>query len=178
MVATGRGWPKGIGMRIGYVSIPGRGATDACVAAAVTLLRARGIVLSGAVQVAAPGADQHPCEMDLAVLPDGPVYRISQELGAAARGCRLDGDVLETAAVEAMARMDETQVLVVNKYGKLEAEGRGFVPLMIRALDQGLPVLVGVNQMNLAGFLDFAAGQATALPADPQAIAAWVTAQD
>ncbi len=163
-------------MRLGYVSIKGRGATDACVAAAVALLRARGVALSGAVQVAAPGADQHPCEMDLAVLPDGPVFRISQDLGQASRGCRLDGDVLETAAVEAMARMDGTRALIVNKYGKLEAEGRGFVPLMIRALDRGMPVLVGVNQMNLDGFLDFAAGQATALPPDPQVIAAWVIA--
>lgn len=163
-------------MRIGYVSIKGRGATDACVAGAVALLQANGVTLSGAVQVTAAGADQHPCEMDLAVLPDGPIYRISQDLGPQSVGCRLDGGVLETAAVEAMARMAGTQALIVNKFGKLEAEGRGFVPLMIRALDQGLPVLVGVNQMNLPGFLDFAAGQATALPADPQAIAAWVMA--
>jgi hypothetical protein len=161
-------------MRLGYVSIAGRGATDACVAGAVARLRAKGVTLSGAVQVAAPGLDQHPCEMDLAVLPDGPVYRISQDLGQAARGCRLDSDVLETAAVQAMARMAGTAALIVNKYGKLEAEGRGFIPLMLRALDQGMPVLVGVNQMNLQGFLDFAAGQATALPPDPQAIAAWV----
>ena len=161
-------------MRLGYVSIAGRGATDACVAEAVAVLRARGVILAGAVQTEAAQLDAHPCDMDLQVLPDGPVFRISQTLGNSARGCRLDGGVLETAAIEAAIRFQGAQALIVNKYGKLEAEGRGFLPLMIQALDQGIPVLVGVNQMNLQGFLDFAQGEAQALPADPQAVAAWV----
>jgi hypothetical protein len=161
-------------MRLGYVSIVGRGATDACVAQAVAALRARGVILAGAVQTEAAHPDAHPCDMDLQVLPDGPVFRISQTLGGSARGCRLDGGVLETAAIEAAIRFQGAQALIVNKYGKLEAEGRGFLPLMIQSLDQGIPVLVGVNQMNLQGFLDFAQGEAQALPTDPQAVAAWV----
>ena len=160
-------------MNLGYVSLTGRGATDACLAAACDALQRRGLRLAGTVQTNLERTQSHPCDMDLQVLPDGPVHRISQELGRAARGCRLDGDVLETAVVQAQQRLPGAQVLIVNKFGKLESSGRGFVPLMAEALELGLPVLVGVNGLNLQAFLDFAGGAAVALPDDPARIADW-----
>lgn len=161
-------------MRIGYISLSGRGATDACLAEAVREMRRRGLRLAGTVQTNLARAKTHPCDMDLQVLPDGPVMRISQDLGAHARGCRLNGHVLEEAVVGAGQRLEGAEVLVVNKFGKLEGEGRGFVPLITRALDQGIAVLVGVNGLNLPGFMAFADGLAKELPATPEAIADWV----
>ncbi|MFC7704220.1 DUF2478 domain-containing protein [Plastorhodobacter daqingensis] len=158
---------------IGYVSLPGRGATDDCLAAAVAALARRKVALAGTVQTNPERADRDKCDMDLRVLPDGPVLRISQDLGRHARGCRLDGGVLEQAVAEVAARIDGAALLVVNKFGKQEAEGRGFVPLIAEAVLRGMPVLVGVNAMNLPAFLAFAEGLATALPADPSAIADW-----
>ena len=160
-------------MTLGYASLPGRGATDACLAVACALMQLQGLRLAGTVQTNLERAKTHPCDMDLRVLPDGPVHRISQALGREARGCRLDGGILETAVVEAQGRLAESQVLIVNKFGKLEAQGRGFVPLMAEALGLGLPVLVGVNGLNLQAFLEFSGGMAEALPADPRQIADW-----
>jgi hypothetical protein len=160
-------------MRIGYVSLPGKGATDACLAAAVARLVARGVPLAGTVQTNPERPGRDLCDMDVRVLPDGPVLRISQDLGAGARGCRLNGDALETAVTEVSVRLDGAALLVVNKFGKQEATGRGLVPVIAEAVGRGLPVLVGVNGLNLPAFLDFAAGLAEALPADPAAIADW-----
>ena len=160
-------------MQLAYVSLPGRGATDALLAEAVARIRARGLVLAGTVQTNRSCEGRDKCDMDVHVLPDGPVLRISQDLGKHARGCRLDSAALETAVAEAAARLAGADMLVVNKFGKQEAEGRGFVPVIATALDRGLPVLVGVNALNLPAFEAFAGGLAHPLPPDPTAIADW-----
>jgi len=69
-------------MRIGYLSLPGQGATDACLTRVVAILAGRGVPLAGTVQTNPGRAGRQVCDMDVRVLPDGPVYRISQDLGA------------------------------------------------------------------------------------------------
>lgn len=162
-------------MPIAYVTLPGRGATDALIAEAVARLRATGLRLSGTVQTDVPRADRSLCDMELTVLPDGPVFRINQDRGEAARGCRLDSGALEEAVVEVADRMAGADVLVVNKFGKLEAQGRGYVPLIAEALARDMTVLVGVNGLNLPDLLAFCDGMAVALPADPNTVATWVS---
>jgi len=161
-------------MPIAYVSLPGRGATDALIAAAVARLVPGGLRLAGTVQTDVPRPDRSLCDMELSVLPDGPVFRINQDRGEAARGCRLDGSALEEAVVVVAAALPGAEVLIVNKFGKLEAQGRGYVPLIADAMARDLPVLIGVNGLNLPELLAFCGGLATALPADPAAIADWV----
>jgi len=160
-------------MQLAYVSVSGRGATDRCLSAAVARLREAGIRIAGTVQVNPPRTGRDKCDMDLHVLPDGPVLRISQDLGIAARGCRLDTGSLEDAVAATLLRLDGAALVVVNKFGKQESEGRGFVPVIADALDRGLPVLVGVNAMNLDGFQSFAGGLARPLPAETEAIVGW-----
>lgn len=163
-------------MPIAYLSLPGRGATDALIADAVARLAPLGLRLAGTVQTDVPREGRTLCDMELAVLPDGPVFRINLDRGEAARGCRLDGGALEEAVVAVAANMAGAEVLIVNKFGKLEAQGHGYVPLIAEAMARDMPVLVGVNAMNLPDLLAFCDGLATALPADPAAIADWVAA--
>ena len=143
---------------IGYVSLPGRGATDAFLAKVVSLLQDRKVAFAGPVQTNLVRSKSHPCDMDLQIPPDGPVFRISQELGPGSRGCRLNSGVVEETVMAGSLRLDGASVLNVNKFGKLEAEGRGFVPQIVRAIERGRPVLVGVNGLNLLSFLSFRAG--------------------
>ncbi len=159
-----------------FVTATGRGAIDACLAEAVTRMEAAGIRLAGTVQTNIARADRAVCDMDIRVLPDGPVFRISQDLGVGARGCRLDPGALESAVTEVEARLDGAALLIVNKFGKQEAEGRGLVNVIADATARGIPVIVGVNRLNLPVFLSFADGLAAPLPTDPQAIADWVLA--
>lgn len=164
-------------MMLGYVIAPGRGATDRALMDATARLLAQGVRLAGVVQTNTDCPGTHHCDMDVQVLPDGAVIRISQALGAGSQGCRLDPGALETAVAAVGATLtDSVQVLMLNKFGKHEAEGRGFRDVIAEALARGIPVVVGVNRLNLAAFQEFAGEMAQQLPADPVAIANW--AQD
>lgn len=114
--------------------------------------------------------------MDLIILPDGPVVRISEDRGDLARGCMLDSGALEQTVVAVQQRLEGARMLVVNKFGKREAEGRGLVPVIAEALELGLPVLIGVNGLNLAAFLAFAGEEVSPLPADAVIVADWCKA--
>ena len=136
-------------------------------------MQAAGLRLSGTFALE---SNDPACDMQLQVLPDGPVIRINQNLGSGAKGCRLNAGALEQAVMEVSARTALAQVLIVNKFGKLEAEGRGFVPLITAAFDRGIPVLIGVNTLNLPGLRAFLGEMAQELSNDPQAILNWALA--
>lgn len=160
-------------MQLAYVSIPGRGANDLFLAGVAARLLDGGIRLAGTVQTNPRREGRIKCDMDLRVLPDGPVLRISEDRGNGARGCRLDAGVLEAAVSGVAAALPGADLLLVNKFGKQESEGRGFAPLIAEALSRGIPVLCGVNGLNLPAFQGFAEGFATALPGDEAAVLDW-----
>lgn len=164
------------GMRLACISVPGRGATDVFLAEVAARLMAQGLALSGTVQTNIARCDRAHCDMDLRVLPDGPVLRISQDLGAEATGCRLDGGVLEQAAFEVGQRMAGADLLIVNKFGKQEAAGRGLTAAIAEALADDLPVLVGVNSHNRPAFDRFSAGLAQELAPDVAVVVGWCLA--
>jgi hypothetical protein len=140
-------------MNLAYTMAPGRGDTDLVLFGLARTLAARGIRCRGVVQINSERPDAGPCDMDVKVLPIGPVLRISQDLGRAARGCRLDPAALETAVgLVSSGLSDGTDVLIVNKFGKHEAEGRGFRDVIAAALAMDIPVLVGINALNLPAF--------------------------
>ena len=65
-------------------------------------------------------------------------------------------------------------LLLINKFGKHEAGGRGFRNAIAMALAQDMPVLVGLNAMNEPAFQEFVGGSAQNLPADLPTLRAWV----
>ncbi|MEO0864723.1 MAG: DUF2478 domain-containing protein [Pseudomonadota bacterium] len=161
-------------MQIGYTVAPGRGDTDLLLAGLADALAARDVRTVGTVQINTECEGEGPCDMDVRVLPDGPVLRISQTLGAGARGCRLDPGALETAIGLCEARLDGAGILIVNKFGKQEALGRGFRGLIGDALAQGIPVLVGLNRLNQDAFHDFTGNAAVEIAPNETALLAWV----
>ena len=163
-------------MKLGYVSIQGRGETDRFLAEVAAALQEAGLRLAGTVQTNTERANRRKCDMDLIVLPDGPTIRISEDRGALARGCILDSEALEQTVVQVAQRLDGADLLIVNKFGKREGEGRGLIPVIGEALGRGIPVLVGVNGLNLPDFLAFADGLAEGLPADVVKVADWCLA--
>lgn len=163
-------------MRIAYVSLQGRGRTDQLIAEVADRLTASGLRLAGTVQSNHERPDRKKCDMDLRVLPDGPVVRISEDRGELARGCILDSGALEQTVHEVERRLDGADILIVNKFGKREAEGKGLAPVIAEALHRGLPVLVGVNGLNLAALLSFAEEDIQGLPTNAEAVADWCLA--
>ncbi len=160
-------------MTIAYVSLEGRGETDLFIANVAATLEISGLRLAGTVQTNIHRADRRKCDMDLRILPNGPVVRISEDRGSLARGCILDSGALEQTVVAVTRHLDGADCLIVNKFGKREGEGRGLVPVIAEALGRGIPVLVGVNALNLPDFIRFTGGMAEALRADLPSVIDW-----
>ncbi|WP_104071947.1 DUF2478 domain-containing protein [Albidovulum inexpectatum] len=161
-------------MRIAFTMAPGRGDTDLLLERLARTLIGRGARLAGVVQTNTECANQGLCDMDVRVLPDGPVIRISQSLGAGARGCRLNPEALEEAVGHVAAQMEAgADLLIVNKFGRHEAEGRGFRPLIAEALAREIPVLVGLNRLNAEAFHEFVDGMALELEPKLDALLCW-----
>lgn len=159
---------------LGYISAEGRGAGDRLLADLAQVLLARGVSVAGVVQINRETRPDRHCDMDLMVLGHDHQVRISQELGPLARGCRLDPHGLETAVGLVMADLGRTPALViVNKFGKSEAEGRGFRMVLAEAMLAGIPVLTAVSSGNLAAFLDFAGDLAEPLAPEPKLLLDW-----
>jgi hypothetical protein len=161
---------------LGYVIAEGRGAADRVLADVARHLHEEGWPLAGAVQVNSERGEMHPCDMDLHVLQADRIVRISQNLGSLAKGCRLDPSGLEQAVGMVEAALDAVpgpRLLIVNKFGKQEIDGRGFRPVIGRALASGVPVLTAVNSANLPGFRTFADELAEPLALDFDAILGW-----
>lgn len=164
-------------MTLACVTVAGRGASDRFLADIAEMLTARGLRLAGTVQTNPARPGRRECDMDLRVLPDGPVFRISEERGDLARGCRLDSGALELAVEQVMRRIEAADLLLVNKFGKRECEGRGMIPAIAEVVAQGRPVLVGVNALNLPALRAFAGQFLVELPADPAAVVDWCLAR-
>ncbi len=161
-------------MNIAYTMTQGRGDLDKVLAELAFALEKQGVRTCGIVQINTDRPDSHRCDMDVQVLPDGPMVRISQYLGKDARGCALNPDALETAAVEVTRRMQEPyDIFLLNKFGKHEASGRGFRDLIGEALAQGKAVIVGANGMNADAFQQFTGGLAEFVEPDIDTLLAW-----
>ncbi|WP_193141258.1 MULTISPECIES: DUF2478 domain-containing protein [unclassified Meridianimarinicoccus] len=160
-------------MKIAYISSADRGGTDRLLEQFSVHLQAQGARLCGIVQTntdCGPG----PCDMDVRVLPDGPIIRISQSLGPQARGCRLDTSALEHSVAATENSFDAgADLLILNKFGKHEADGRGFRTMIARAISEDVPVLLAVNGLNLPAFEAFTDGMARRVDADLEALTVW-----
>lgn len=162
-------------MNIAYTMSPGRGETDLLLFRLAQTLEDEGYRTCGTVQINTECGGTNPCDMDVKVLPDGPVFRVSQNLGRASKGCRLDPSALE-AAVGLVGTGFEAgaDVMIINKFGKHEAEGRGFRSVIADALSNGTPVIVGLNSFNEEAFHEFTGGYAVELKPDADKIRDWL----
>jgi hypothetical protein len=163
---------------LGYVIADGPGEADRLLAEVAQYLHAEGFPLIGSVQINSSRDDAQPCDMDLHVIASGRVVRISQSLGSMAQGCRLDPAGLEQVVGLVEQALEQTgarrpRLLIVNKFGKQEADGRGFRPVIGRALAEGLAVLTSVNATNRPSFDLFADGMAEPLVPTLPAVLDW-----
>lgn len=164
-------------MKFAWVSSQSQGETDRLLAETAARLQDEGIGLSGIVKV--PETSQiaeNGCDMKVRVLPDGPIVQITQNLGKGSNACRLDpGALASTVSLVQTAGLDKAKLFILNKFGPEEASGRGFCDVIGSAIEQDIPVLVGVGASHQA-FDQFADGLAEALDPDQDTIYRWCKA--
>jgi nucleoside-triphosphatase THEP1 len=160
--------------RIGVVAHEDGLVRDALITQCAADLDAGGYRLGGVVQSNTPRPGRRRCDMYVRDLLGGEEIKISLDRGNEARGCRLDADAFARidAWIERAVR-ERVDLLVINKFGKEEANGRGLRAVLAEALIAETPLLIGVSPQNLGDFLAFVGGAAARLQPDIETLRAW-----
>jgi hypothetical protein len=121
----------------------------------------RDVRLAGLVQHNAPRPGRSRCDMVLQDLGSGRHIAISQDRGPEARGCMLDVSQLLTASLMVDDSLSqEPELVILNKFGKSEAEGGGFRPLISTVIVSDIPLVIAVPWRNIESWRAFAGGMA------------------
>lgn len=141
-------------------------------------LRAEGVAVAGIVQHNGLNPHREKCDMDVEELASGTVLRVSEDRGNEARGCRLDHAALAHAAsLLSMALDDGPALMIVNKFGKVEADGKGLREALAKAVQLGIPAIVGVPYRNLEQWRSFTDGLAEECETAAPRIKEWLAEQ-
>lgn len=136
-------------------------------------LRAEGIVVAGYLQ---RNLSQQAGLISDTVLEDietGEQFGIMQALGASATSCRLDTGALADLAARTLVRLERpADILILNRFGKAEAEGHGLRAALEMAIDRDIPVMTLVEPAYLQAWRDYVGDMAASLaPATADALA-------
>jgi len=143
---------------------------DAILRGFATDLNARGLRTVGMVQ-AGQCADS---SLSAVLIHSGEKLLLAQDFDPAASGCRLDLGRLQNAG-ERVAEALETgaDLLIINRFGKRERDGKGLSYLIERALEANIPVVIAVSSQHFAEWIKFAGGMSVKLPCDRDALNTW-----
>jgi nucleoside-triphosphatase THEP1 len=133
-------------------------------------LSARGFRAVGMVQ-AGQCADS---SLSAVLIHNGETLLLAQDFDPSAKGCRLDIGRLESAGARvATAMAAGADLLIVNRFGKRERDGKGLSYLIERALKSDIPVVIAVSGQSFAEWIKFAGGMSVKLACDRDALDAW-----
>jgi len=147
---------------------------DAVLKAAAETLKAEGRCIGGFVQHDTPDPVACCSITHVEDVMTGARHRITQALGAGSKGCRLDPQALAEVAGQMLTTLDDgVDMLVLNRFGKGEADGQGLRSVIEKAMDLGVPVLIAVRDNYREDWEAFSGELAVALPPDAEHVAAW-----
>jgi uncharacterized protein DUF2478 len=149
-------------------------AVDDILSEVATRLKTRDVAVSGLVQVPGDPAGDCDCrQMRLRDLATGVAHAITENRGSLAVGCHLDRHALAGLAHGLEASLGpDTGVLILNRFGQAESEGRGFRGAIEAAMALGIPVIIAYRDEFEQEWVKFEGGLATNLPADADMIIA------
>ena len=107
----------------------------------------------------------------------GVAYPIYLETAPSHTSCHLDAVGVEAACAALLEQIPGSDIVVLSKFGKLEAAHAGLVPAFEAALASGKPILTSVSSRHRQAWQAFAP-DALDLPAEKAAIERWREALD
>lgn len=138
-------------------------------------LRSQGLRIAGYLQRDAPDPESCCSASYLQDVASGEKRRITQPLGSGSQGCRLDPGALAEATAELLTQLNSLpDIVILNRFGRGESEGRGFRPVIETAYAMNIPVLTAVRERYQDSFQNFAADMALQLPQDRNIVNDWV----
>jgi hypothetical protein len=135
-------------------------------------LNSRGYRAVGLVQLGHRCVDSP--KLAAVLVHTGEELSLLQNLGPCATGCRLDvGQLLDAGAQVAGAIEQGADLVIVNRFGRQEREGKGLSYLIERALSADIPVVIAVPSHRFADWIRFADGMSVKLACDRRSLQSW-----
>ena len=133
-------------------------------------LNAHGFRAVGLVQ-AGQCADS---SLSAVLVHSGETLLLAQPLSPGATGCKLDVSRLNDAGARVAGALEAgADILIVNRFGKRERDGKGLGFLVERALDADIPVVIAVSRQSFADWIAFAGGMSVKLACERTALQGW-----
>uniref|UniRef100_Q07IE3 Molybdenum ABC transporter ATP-binding protein n=1 Tax=Rhodopseudomonas palustris (strain BisA53) TaxID=316055 RepID=Q07IE3_RHOP5 len=137
------------------------------------LVRA-GAAIGGIVQRNSKNDSGKLCAMAVIDLMTGSRIGISQTLGSGSVACKLDSAGLAEASRAVRDAIEaEVDLIIVNKFSKQEANGRGLRAEIAEAIQSGTPVLTAVPASCMEAWREFTGDRGTTLLCAREVIEAW-----
>lgn len=148
--------------------------------AAAERFRASGVHVIGSVEHIPPGIAHKA--VTLVDLVSGDQHPLHQDLGAGAAGCSLNPEGLANACAQVEAAIARRlsqggtaadTVVILSKFGREEAEGRGFTTAFYAAISGGLSVLTSLSPKVKGEWEGFVGDMAQVVRSDLGEVDAW-----
>jgi len=137
-------------------------------------LRRSGVRTAGLVQLDNWTGQSGDREVRTVVLSSGEVVPLAHDRNLGATGCGLDcGQLASIAKLIEAAIHEGADLVVINRFGKLEAKGKGLIELIQQAAEADLPVLIAVPEHRFEGWIKYSAGMSVRLPCRRAALDRW-----
>jgi hypothetical protein len=112
--------------------------------------------------------------LGVTLLPDGELVGLALDERLHSGGCRLDPDRLASLSMRLAAAIDDgADLVIINRFGRSEAEGKGLIGLIPQALDADIPVLIAVPEQRFAEWIRFSEGMNVRLACRRDALDRW-----
>lgn len=151
------------------------GYPDRLLEAVVRYFQNKGFRVAGVIQHDLAREGRSRCDMSLEELITGARIALSEDRGEGASGCRIDqqGLVEAAALIEDSLEAGKVDLLVINKFGKVESEGGGFRDVIAKAAMLGIPTAIGVPLRNIDAFNMFADSLQATVALDFRTLVNW-----
>jgi nucleoside-triphosphatase THEP1 len=134
----------------------------------------RGVAVGGIVQRNSKDDSGKLCAMAVIDLMTGHRISISQALGSGSGACKLDSAGLAEASRAVQHAVEaEVDLIVVNKFSKQEAGGRGMRIEIAEAIQSGKPELTAVPASCMEAWREFTGDRGTTLFCAREVIEDW-----
>jgi len=133
-------------------------------------LKARGFRAVGMIQTG-QCADS---SLSVVLVHSGEKLLLAQDFDPAASGCRLDIARLENAGARVADSLEAgADLMIINRFGKRERDGKGLAYLIERAREADIPVVIAVSSDRLTDWIEFAEGMTVKLACDRHSLDSW-----
>jgi hypothetical protein len=138
-------------------------------------IRDGGGIVAGIVPYHAARDEAPRCDMEVEELASRFILQLAEDTDKKSSGCRIDPAALqEAAALIAAAFNKDPELVIINKFGRLEAEGFGLGEVISETVDRGIPLVVGVPERHVASWREFTGGLAEEAPLGSPRIQQWL----